>query len=150
MNEIRNKKEFRLAFQKLKRSKAWRGTIDERKQKFINCHMELNSIYGRDINLEFNGISEEYNNINGASALSGYYPSDNTIVLSCKLSVITFMQLWLRAIGVDPLDAITLSKEVFSEIFPVSARKLLNVDGLYVKADPNTNDPNNDPIGSGA
>ena len=60
------------------------------------------------------------------------------------------MQLWLRAIGVDPLDAITLSKEVFSEIFPVSARKLLNVDGLYVKADPNTNDPNNDPIGSGA
>lgn len=142
---IPNESAFKSALKKAKKSKLWRGTIEERKQKFIALHSELNAIYGRDIKLEFIDVSANYDTVSGASGASGYIAPINTLFIVHKLSVITFIQLWIRALGVDTVSSVSLSEDIFKEIFPLSARKLVNINGLFIKAsDASDNDPNND------
>lgn len=162
---VPNENAFKDAFRKLKIARAWRGTIDERKQKFQSVHDALNTAYNKNIKLVFEEVSAQFDKVQGASGESAYIPRlvpprelssligvtlptiEEQIVLKRKLSVITFMQLWLRALGIDPFDAIAISKRIFTEIFPVSARKLVEINHLLVQQNATQdNDPQNDPI----
>jgi len=149
MQNIEKEASFKEALKKLKQSKAWRGTIDERINKFRALHNDLNAIYGLDIKLEFIDVSEQFNGTQGASCLSGYNSQTKTIYIVCKLSVITFIQMWLKVLEYDPIFIIDKSNELFKEIFPVSARNIVNINGLLVKTTDHSNDPNNDPVVSG-
>jgi len=146
-NEIPNLDAFKNAFKELKKSKAWRGSIDERKAKFKTAHDTLNQTYGRDLKLLFVDVSAEFDAVQGASGFSGYSEQLNAIVIVHKLSVITFMQLWLIALGIEQISAVEFSKNLFNEIFPRSAKNLVMINGLLVKADASANnDASNDNI----
>ncbi len=129
-----------------KRTKVWRGSIDERKQKFMACHGNLNQLYGRNIKLVFKEVTPENERISCISGLSAYSEEFDTMVLFGKLSVITFIQLWGRAIGITPVDSIQWSKEIFDRVFPVSSRNIVTINGLMVKTNDVDNDPSNDPV----
>lgn len=166
-NNIPNESAFKNAFKEAKKTKLWCGTIEEREQKFIALHDKLNAIYGKNIPLYFENVNERYEHVQGASGASGYNPRlvppeplqalglpviEERMVIRCKMSVITFMQLWLRALGIDQISAVEISAELFREVFPVSARNIVMINGLQVKTTDANNDPNNDPLtdGSGA
>lgn len=148
-DKIPNEKEMKAILRELKKSGAWRGTVDERKQKFIDTHSKLNALYGKNIKLEFIDISAQWDNVSGASGNSAYIPPLNTLFMVRKLSVVTFIQMWLRALGIDPCTASEHSERLFKELFPLSASKLVNVNGILIKVEPQSNDPNSDPIGDG-
>lgn len=151
MTKIENEIEFMQTIRELKKTKVWRGTIDERKQKFIETHAKLNALYGKNIRLEFIEVSALNDNIQGASGRSFYSPLFNAIIIHKKLSVITFIFLWLRALDQDsdPREQLETANNIFKEVFPVSAKKLIVINNLSVQASETENDPNNDPMFNG-
>jgi hypothetical protein len=98
----------------LRRSKAWRGSYQERAAKFLACFTALREAYGLD------NLSLVFSSENQHSEGYGYYvPSEQKIVLG-KLSVVTFLHEFAHALGKDERQACIWSINLFKRCFPNS------------------------------
>lgn len=157
MNPNQNIENFeagiKSTLKELRKSKPWRGTIDERKIKFETTHKKLCEITGVNVRLMWGTITEESDKTPGASGNSGCginpLNGEHCIRITGRLSVITFIQLWGCVLGMDHISVISWSKDIFAEIFPKSAKGLVVVSGLMIKESEipeGQNDANNDPM----
>ncbi|MCZ7635725.1 MAG: hypothetical protein M5U12_06585 [Verrucomicrobia bacterium] len=107
----RYKPEVLAALREFRHSRPWRGTVQERKEKFQILHAALCRIYERQVELHFDVDEPE------TPVGNGWAAGDRTqIGLVGKLSVVTFLHEWahvlfraergagLRVVG-EPLPA---------------------------------------------
>jgi len=129
------KPEVLAALREFRSSKPWRGTVAERKQKFLSLHQALTAIYGRPVQLEFQVGDTESERGNG------YCTADRrTIVLVGKLSVVTYLHEFSHSIfGPDERQACDWSINLYRRIFPRSAARMSTVGHLIVR--PSTTNP---------
>lgn len=122
------------ALEELKHANPWKGTIEERKSKFIRLHERMNAIFGRKLKLLFNlppsikdwgdsGQSCYFWNISGVEGIK----------LCGRLSVITFLHEWGHALGMEQEDAQKWAVELFKRIWPEKFAKLVEVGGGMLK-----------------
>lgn len=96
------------------RSKPWRGTIPERKEKFQAAAESLGKACGiTPPSLLFGNV--EADRCSGASALRG-----DTITLRGRLSVVTLLNLMAAAKGLDGAERFGWSLSLFKRCFPIS------------------------------
>jgi len=103
------------AMKTFRRSKAWRGTFEERLAKFESLRTALGEAYGINPKLVFHGAEDRGQIGNGA-----YDPAGDTLHLVGKLSVVTFLHVFARARGMSRREAFRWSLSVFKRMFPVS------------------------------
>jgi len=113
---------------RFRKSKAWRGTVEERKAKFVKLHEELCEIYGKSTALEFGDVAH-----NRGSGNSCYWSMRDKIVLSGRLSVVTYLHEFGHALGKDERGACKWSINLFRRIFPKSYKKLQHVGHMLRK-----------------
>jgi hypothetical protein len=117
-SEVRNpdrkyKPDVLRAVKAFARSKPWRGTVEERKVKFLALHDSLCDVYGIAPSLAFCQIDQQAGN--------GFYqPLTNAIGLVGKLSVVTFLHEFAHARGMDERQACGWSINLFARCFPRS------------------------------
>lgn len=144
--------EIEQILQNVKQLYVWRGSIPERKEKFIFLHEQLSKLFNNKTVLCFGYMDEQSEKIGGSSGYSMFIPPPvKTIILAGKLSLITYLNLFGRSIGLKPADSQIWAKNTFNKVFPVSSRNLIEINGMVIKQTdilPN-NDPNNDPLTDG-
>ena len=116
---------------------VWTGTIDERKQKFIWMHERLQRLFDKpEIKLVFGSITKETEKRQGSSGASKALPSH--IIISNKLSVVTFLHEWAHVLGMNETQAIEWSQGLFKIGFPTKYRetKKFPEAGLLLKLKP--------------
>ena len=112
---MRFKPRVLAAMERFKAAKPWRGTIDERKAKFLALHDALNGIYRENVRLDFD-IPEDRETPTGNGC---FYPTEELIVLEGKLSVITYLHEWAHAIhGPDERYAVRYSLNLYRRFWP--------------------------------
>ena len=107
----------------------WKGSPEERLQKFHWLHSQLNRIYG--LNVKFVSEVKRPYTFSGASC---YDPRTNTIILRGRYSVITFLHEWAHALDFSewrnqlPLHgeywAVAFSVTLFKTVFPDKFERL--------------------------
>jgi hypothetical protein len=100
------------AVRNFKASYPWRGSTDERKAKFERLHEALCGIYGKQTTLTFGQLDGQ------SSGSSSYCPSTDTITITGKLSVVTYLHEWGHALGKDERQACKWSLNLFKRVFP--------------------------------
>ncbi|MCE9533964.1 MAG: hypothetical protein K8T89_23005 [Planctomycetes bacterium] len=102
------KPEALKALRAFRRSKPWRGTFNERREKFGKLHEELCRVYGLCTQLKF-----------WARDVAYYSPGEDRINLP-TLSVVTYLHEFAHARGADERQACGWSINLFRRIFPRS------------------------------
>jgi hypothetical protein len=112
------------AIRAFRATKPWRGTLQERFEKFKQLHKALCGAYGMTTTLKASWQED------GSSGASYYDPSSNTLVLTGKLSVVTYLHEFRHAIQhrshgaaqfpQPELDACAWSLSLFARFFPLS------------------------------
>lgn len=129
------KPEVLAALRVFRASKPWRGTVEERKGKFLRLHHALCAVYGRRILLDFSigEIETERGN--------GYCTAEGRIIgLVGKLSVVTYLHEFAHSIfGPDERQACDWSINLYRRIFPRSAARMSTQGHLIVR--PSTTNP---------
>ena len=103
-----------MAVRQFAMSRPWRGTVEERKAKFLRLHRRLCAIYGKTTRLRFGPLDGE------CSGGSCYSPHDDLIELSGKLSVTTYLHEFAHALGRGERGACRWSINLFRRCFPRS------------------------------
>lgn len=114
LGNVRYKMATKAAVRAFSRSKPWRGTLDERKQKFLTLHQTLCRIYAKRTQLEL--LIDESQH----SGSSCFIPSDDKIVLRGRLSVVTYLHEFGHALGKDERQTCRWSINLFRRYFPRS------------------------------
>jgi len=117
-----------------KRSYPWRGTLDERKSKFLTLHQALCAVYGKRTILTFERID------GGPSDDSSYCPATDTICLRGKLSVVTYLHEVAHALGRDERGAAKWSLNLFKRCFPRLFANSVK-EGHVLRAPPKPTEP---------
>lgn len=119
---LRVMREFRAA-------KPWRGTIQERKAKFLTLHSKLCGIYEKRTRLVFSIGETELEVGNGF-----YLPATDTINLIGKLSVVTYLHEFAHAVfGASEKKACSWSLNLFKRIFPRSFERAATSGHMLVR-----------------
>lgn len=128
------------------KSKPWQGTIEERVQKFQTFHSALCDA----MELENVDLMIDEANLFGGRGASGMsclgFLDENgvlthvetarpVIMLTGKLSVVTYLFLVGRALGYERTDAMTFATELFKQRFPRSAAAVQTRNGMLVRDD---------------
>lgn len=115
------------AMKRFRRSKPFRGTYQERKEKFRVLFEDLKAIYGKsELGLTLPRTeSNDYGN-------GSYSPAGKHISLYGRLSVITFLHEFGHALGKDERKACQWSVNLFKRIFPKSFERC-SFDGHMVR-----------------
>lgn len=124
---IRYPRETMNAVRIFARSKPWRGTRGERLKKFRALHVRLCQVYSVETRLKI---------VRGdaaTSVFSFYRKRDNTIVLLGRLSVVTYLHLFARAIDCNGDQVVKWSVNLFKRRFPISFGRCRLVGHLLVK-----------------
>ena len=108
------------------RSKPWRGTREERIQKFRTLHKELCRIYSVETALKFGSDGP-------TSIYSGFDRRRNTIVLQGRLSVVTYLHCFAYAIDCQGPEVVKWSLNLFKRRFPISFGRCRMVGHLLVR-----------------
>jgi len=127
------------ALKVFRRSKAWRGTDAERKDKISALHQALRGIYGLNTDLQFGEID------NSSSGASYFNASSDCIVIRGRLSVVTYLHEFGHARGMDEKDACIWSINLFKRIFPRSFDRA-QFDGHMVLRRENQHTPDSETI----
>lgn len=123
---------------------VWKGTIEERKEKFRWIHEHMKILFDKpDLTLEFADITEESDAMDGASGQSYYAPMQDLICIVGKLSVITLLHEWGHALGKENVQEWAFLH--FKQAFPKSASRLVQLDNLYIKGDNRNTNANPNP-----
>lgn len=107
------------AVRKLRKAKAWRGTMAHRLELFRTCARELAEAYGLPRPNVRRGV------------VDCYVPSANTIRLA-KLSVVTLLHEFAHARGYDERQAVRWSVNLFRRLFPRSYARCQHVGHMLV------------------
>ena len=94
-------------------SKPWRGSLNERQQKFQQLHAALRQIYNVNPTLIFLGDGT------GDSGLSNFQARTNVITVCGRLSVITFLHEWghvLKGRILGPLEDAAVLEDATVEV----------------------------------
>jgi hypothetical protein len=94
------------ALKAFRRAKPWRGTVHERRVKFLELHAALCAVYGKTTALRF-----------VAGAPDCYMPALDAIVMG-GLSVVTYLHEFGHALGKDERQTCAWSINLFRRIFP--------------------------------
>ncbi len=105
----------KTALKKFRASKPWRGTFEERWEKFMTLRQKLSEACDVAPILEFHGNEQLDRPGNGA-----WLGRRNTIVLTGKLSVVTFLMCFAGALGMTRDDALGWAQGIFRHYFPRS------------------------------
>jgi len=120
------------AMKRFRRAKAWRGSLTERGAKFETLHRELCEVYGLNTTLRF-GI------LNDSSSGGSYFnPADDSITLSGRLSVVTYLHEFGHARGYDERKACIFSVNLFRRIFPRSFERATFNGHMVIQNNPTT------------
>ena len=104
------------AVREFRRSKPWRGTFEERLEKFMKLTTGLGEAYGvQGLELIFQGEESLMTLGDGK-----YDPKTNRIILVRKLSVVTLLHCMAAARGYTARERFAWSLSVFKKMFPVS------------------------------
>ena len=110
-------------------SRPWRGSIDERKDKFQQLHGDLCRVYGKQTTLRFGPID------GNCSGSSYYSPALDMIELKGTLSVVTYLHEFAHAIGtIDEYSACRWSLNLFRQFFPRSFARCRAVGHVLLAA----------------
>lgn len=109
-----------VAVREFRSTKAWRGTVEERREKFKTLHAALREVYNLPIELEFVGPNED----GAASDRSCYDPRRQKIRMIGRLSVITYLHLIAAARGFTYRGRFGWSLNLFKRLFPRSFSRL--------------------------
>ena len=101
------------AVREFARSRPWRGSLQERQDKFRSLHRELCGIYGIAPRLVFG-------NDDGDSARSCFIPVLNSVILRGRLSVVTYLHEIGHARGKKERETCAWSLTLFRRCFPKS------------------------------
>lgn len=115
--------EAKAAVKAFRDAKPWRGTFEERHEKFHAFATAFAEAVGLQCEYVFAG--EETGNGQG-----GYVARENKIVLSGKLSVVTVLFCFGLAVGLGRLEALKWAKGIFKHYFPRSFAGCVEVNGL--------------------
>ncbi len=122
------------AVKAFKRACPWRGTLEERKDKFRRLDEALAGAYGIPTpDLRFERIE------GGFSAASSCLRGDNerpaAITMRGRLSVVTFLHEFAHALGKDERGACRWSINLFRRVFPQQYARL-QADGHVLRRPP--------------
>ena len=115
------------ALKELKTANPWKGTRNQRIEKFEKLNSKLCTIFGRRVSVNYDELGESPDNWSGSGRTS-YLVDSQTIVPRGRLSVITFLHKWLNIVNVDEeleeIDTLELAAELFKTVFPDKFAKL--------------------------
>ncbi len=114
------------------RSKPYRGSLEQRKDKFLALHRDLCRVYGKRTRLTFGDLD------GGDSGSSHYRHSADEITLCGKLSVVTMLHEFAHALGRDERGAVRWSVNLFRTCFPRSFA-CCQPDGHTIRHAPSSN-----------
>lgn len=106
----------------------WRGSVNERKDKFRRLNRALSLAYDiAEPRLVFGRID------GGNSGVSFYVPADHRIVLLGRLSVVTFLHEFAHARGMGERRATRWSLNLFRRCFPRQFARLIHRGHMLVR-----------------
>ena len=112
----------------LRRSRPWHGTLDRRKEKFLRLNQDLAVAYGiPEPELRFDGLDGSH------SGNSHYIPALHRIVMSGKLSVVTYLHEFAHSRGMGERGACRWSINLFRRCFPKEYARLTHVGHTLVR-----------------
>jgi hypothetical protein len=109
------------------RQKPWRGTREERIEKFRALHKRLCAVYSLSTKLQIVGGDGP------TSVYSHYQRRKDTIVLQGRLSVVTYLHLFAYAIDCRGGEVVKWSVNLFKRRFPISFSRCRFVGHLLVR-----------------
>lgn len=126
-DEMRFSDDVLQAVQRFADSNPWRGNNFSRKEKFRKANRKLAAA----CNIEPPKLA--FGSLIGRSSGSSYYsPRDHQIVLSGRLSVVTYLHEFGHALGFDERDACRWSVNLFRACFPVQYSRLIHVGHMLI------------------
>lgn len=130
------------------RSKPWRGTASERIAKVIQVNSDLAAAYSIPVPQLFfmdlaDGLLNPPPTPPGSSGSSFYRPSDHSITLTGKLSVVTYLHEFGHALGKDERQTCRWSLNLFKRCFPRSYARLRPMGHMLVSPTPSTPERSN-------
>lgn len=103
----------------------WKGKIQERKNAIKSLNDRLNGIFNNDAKVVTKMIPHYYREWK-SSGSSFYIPIDKTIVLTGKISLITYLHEYAHSLGIDSQEnAQIFATEIFKLTYPEKFNKLV-------------------------
>ena len=116
------------AVQRFADSRPWRGSTESRQEKFRECNRSMAGPCGIEPpTLVFGRLD------GGSTGASHYVPRDHRIVLTGKLSVVTFLHEYGHAVGFGERAACRWSINLFRKCFPRQFSRLIHVGHTLVR-----------------
>ena len=116
------------AVRRFAESNPWRGSLDERKEKFRKLNRLLAEAYGID------EPALHFGQIDGSSSGGSHYiPMMHRIVLVGKLSVVTFLHEFAHARGKGERGACRWSINIFRRCFPRQYARLVGRGHMLIR-----------------
>lgn len=103
----------------LARAKPWRGSVEERKEKFLALARELAEAGGFTLPAITFGNVEA----NTCSGTSCYIRREHRVLLTGRLSVVTLLRMLAYASGMHDPKATKWTINIFRRCFPISFRR---------------------------
>ncbi len=113
-DSMRFRPDVLTAVRAFKASHPWRGSLDERHQKFRKLYADLSSAYGIDPPRLVFG-----NDHVSDSGRSAYLPKMRTVVLRGKLSISTALHEYAHHLGKNERQACRWSLNLFKRVWPI-------------------------------
>lgn len=120
----------RAAVKAFRDAKPWRGSPDERAEKFKALHRELCRAYDLETVLARDDRSGEC----VSSGFSHFDQRRNRIVSSGRRSVVTYLFLFGLAVGQRRAAAMAFARQTFAHFFPRSFAGCVDAGGMLVRA----------------
>ena len=128
-DEMRFRPATLRAVQAFARSRPWRGSLEERKKKFLKVNHDLAS------SCDIPEPDLRFGHIDGSSSRGSYYrPSAHRIVTTGRLSVVSYLHEFAHALGKNEVDACRWSINLFRRCFPRQFSKLVHRGHTLVRA----------------
>lgn len=108
------------AVKEFRATKAWRGTVEERREKFRAFHAAMKGVYNLPVELEFPSLNLD----SEPSDASCYDARAKKIRMVGRLSVITYLHLLAAARGFNYRGRFGWSLNLFKRMFPLSWSRL--------------------------
>jgi hypothetical protein len=118
------------ALRAFRSSKPWRGTLEERRRKFEHLHPAMLAAY------ELPGAMLVMPTYESSGRSNGGPLGNHRIVLTGKLSVVTYLYCLGRLRGFSPTKAKAWAFAIFKRIFPYSYARCRIHDGLLIQVEP--------------
>ncbi len=110
------------------KTKPWKGTVVQRKEKFRNLNRNLAAAYGiTEPELDFGTLE------GGHSGSSHYIPAVHRIVLVGRASVVSFLHEFAHARGMGERGACRWSINLFRRVFPKQYAKLSHDGHMLIR-----------------